>query len=129
MARRQVNRLPPERRVADILLAAKHVFTERGYDEALISEIADRAGVVEGSIYRFFHNKRDLLIKMVEHWYEDLLAHDETQLQGVRGAGKTGSGSWFITISRRSDASPLSVDSSFRNSGPILTIATCGFFS
>jgi len=85
MARRQVNRLPPERRVADILLAAKDVFTERGYNEALISDIAERAGVVEGSIYRFFHNKRDLLIKMVEHWYEDLLAHDEAQLQGVRG--------------------------------------------
>ncbi len=85
MARRQVNRLPPERRVADILRAAKDVFTERGYNEALISEIAERAGVVEGSIYRFFHNKRDLLIKTVEHWYEDLLAHDEAQLQGVRG--------------------------------------------
>jgi len=85
MARRQVNRLPPERRVADILLAAKQVFTDRGYNEALISDIAERAGVVEGSIYRFFQNKRDLLIKMVEHWYEDLLAHDEAQLQGVRG--------------------------------------------
>ena len=71
--------------MADILLAAKEVFTERGYNEALICEIAERAGVVEGSIYRFFHNKRDLLIKMVEHWYEDLLAHDEAQLQGVRG--------------------------------------------
>jgi len=85
MARRQVNRLPPERRVADILLAAKQAFTDRGYNEALISDIAERAGVVEGSIYRFFQNKRDLLIKMVEHWYEDLLAHDEAQLQGVRG--------------------------------------------
>ncbi len=85
MARRQVNRLPPERRVADILLAAKQVFLDRGYNEALISDIAERAGVVEGSIYRFFQNKRDLLIKMVEHWYEDLLAHDEAQLQGVRG--------------------------------------------
>jgi TetR/AcrR family transcriptional regulator, fatty acid metabolism regulator protein len=85
MARRQVNRLPPERRVADILLAAKLVFLDRGYNEALISDIAERAGVVEGSIYRFFQNKRDLMIKMVEHWYEDLLAHDEPQLQGVRG--------------------------------------------
>jgi TetR/AcrR family fatty acid metabolism transcriptional regulator len=85
MARRQVNRLPPGRRVADILLAAKQVFTERGYNEALISDIAEHAGVVEGSIYRFFQNKRDLLIKMAEHWYEDLLAHDEAQLQGVRG--------------------------------------------
>jgi TetR/AcrR family transcriptional regulator, fatty acid metabolism regulator protein len=84
-ARRQVNRLPPERRVADILVAAREVFTEKGYHEALISDIADRAGVVEGSIYRFFDNKRDLLVKMVEHWYEDILAHDEEQFRGVRG--------------------------------------------
>jgi AcrR family transcriptional regulator len=83
--RRQVNRLPPERRVADILLAARDVFIEKGYHEALISDIADRAGVVEGSIYRFFANKRDLLIKTVEHWYEDMLAHDEEQFRGVRG--------------------------------------------
>lgn len=83
--RRQVNRLPPERRVADILVAARDVFTEKGYQEALISDIADRAGVVEGSIYRFFDNKRDLLVKTVEHWYEDMLAHDEEQFRGVRG--------------------------------------------
>jgi AcrR family transcriptional regulator len=84
-ARRQVNRLPPERRIADILVAARDVFTEKGYHEALISDIADRAGVVEGSIYRFFANKRDLLVKTVEHWYEDMLAHDEEPLRGVRG--------------------------------------------
>jgi AcrR family transcriptional regulator len=84
-ARRQVNRLPPERRVADILAAARAVFTEKGYQEALISDIAERAGVVEGSIYRFFANKRDLLVKMVEHWYEDMLAHDDEQFGGVRG--------------------------------------------
>jgi TetR/AcrR family fatty acid metabolism transcriptional regulator len=84
-ARRQVNRLPPERRVADILSAARSVFTEKGYNEALISDIAEQAGVVEGSIYRFFANKRDLLVKMVEHWYEDMLAHDEEQFSGVRG--------------------------------------------
>jgi len=84
-SRRQVNRLPPERRVADILVAARDVFTEKEYHEALISDIADRAGVVEGSIYRFFANKRDLLVKTVEHWYEDMLAHDEEQFRGVRG--------------------------------------------
>lgn len=83
--RRQVNRLPPERRVADIIAAARDIFTERGYHEALISDIADRAEVVEGSIYRFFANKRDLLVKTVEHWYEDMLAHDEQQFRAVRG--------------------------------------------
>lgn len=83
--RRQVNRLPAERRIADIMLAAREVFTEKGYSDALISDIAERAGVVEGSIYRFFTNKRDLLVRVVEHWYEEMIAHDNEQFAGVRG--------------------------------------------
>jgi AcrR family transcriptional regulator len=85
-SRRQVNRLPAERRISDIMLAARLVFTEHGYDNALISDIAERAGVVEGSIYRFFTNKRELLVRVVEHWYEETLARDEEQFASVRGA-------------------------------------------
>lgn len=83
--RRPVNRLPAERRIADIMLAARAVFTEKGYSEALISDIAERAGVVEGSIYRFFANKRDLLVRVVEHWYEEMLARNDEQFTSVRG--------------------------------------------
>jgi AcrR family transcriptional regulator len=83
--KRQVNRLPAERRIADIMLAARAVFTEKGYSDALISDIAERAGVVEGSIYRFFTNKRDLLVRVVEHWYEEMLATDNEQFASVRG--------------------------------------------
>jgi AcrR family transcriptional regulator len=77
--------LPAERRILDIMLAARAVFTEKGYNDALISDIAERAGVVEGSIYRFFTNKRDLLVRVVEHWYEEMLAHDDEQFASVRG--------------------------------------------
>lgn len=83
--RRRVNRLPAERRILDIMLAARAVFTEKGYNDALISDIAERAGVVEGSIYRFFTNKRDLLVRVVEHWYEEMLARDDEQFASVRG--------------------------------------------
>jgi AcrR family transcriptional regulator len=83
--RRQVNRLPPERRIADIMLAAKRVFAEKGYNDALISDIAERAGVVEGSIYRFFTNKRELLVRVVENWYDGLLFDEGKQFGAVRG--------------------------------------------
>jgi AcrR family transcriptional regulator len=83
--RRRVNRLPAEQRISDIMAAARAVFTEKGYNDALISDIAERAGVVEGSIYRFFTNKRDLLVRVVEHWYEEMLAQDSEQLASVRG--------------------------------------------
>ena len=82
---RRVSRLPAQRRILDIMLAARAVFTEKGYNDALISDIAERAGVVEGSIYRFFANKRDLLVRVVEHWYEEMLARDDEQFASVRG--------------------------------------------
>jgi len=65
--------------------AAKAVFLEKGYHEALISEIAARADVVEGTIYRYFENKRDLMIKVVERWYDEMLSDFDDQLKGIRG--------------------------------------------
>lgn len=85
LQRRQIFRLSRERRVADIMEAAKAVFLEKGYQEALISEIAARADVVEGTIYRYFENKRDLMIKVVERWYDEMLSDFDDQLQGIRG--------------------------------------------
>jgi AcrR family transcriptional regulator len=84
-ARRPVSRLSRERRVADIMKAARDVFREKGYEEALISEIAERAQVVEGSIYRYFENKRDLLVKVIEDWYETMLSDYDQQLSGISG--------------------------------------------
>ena len=84
-AKRTVNRLPATRRIEDIMNAAREVFAERGYDDASITDIAAKAGVVEGSIYRFFDSKRHLLIKVVEHWFEEMLQVDAAQLSGIRG--------------------------------------------
>jgi AcrR family transcriptional regulator len=85
LPRRQIYRLPRAQRVADIMLTARAVFCEKGYNDAVISEIAERAGVVEGTIYRYFAGKRDLLIKVVEHWYEEILTDYDRQLAGIRG--------------------------------------------
>jgi AcrR family transcriptional regulator len=85
LPRRQIYRLPRAQRVADIMLTARAVFCEKGYNDAVISEIAERAGVVEGTIYRYFAGKRDLLIKVVEHWYEEILTDYDRQLSGIRG--------------------------------------------
>jgi TetR/AcrR family transcriptional regulator, fatty acid metabolism regulator protein len=75
-ARRPATRLPRERRVSEIMEAARAVFEEHGYHAAPLSEIAERAGVVEGTIYRYFDNKRDLLVRVLEQWFEELLAEN-----------------------------------------------------
>ncbi|MDE0942277.1 MAG: TetR/AcrR family transcriptional regulator [Alphaproteobacteria bacterium] len=78
-------RLPRERRRMDIMAAARAVFVEKGYEEAAMSEIAARADLVEGSLYRFFKTKRDLLIAVLEVSYEKLLADYDLQLAGISG--------------------------------------------
>lgn len=83
-ARRTSVRLPQERRVADIMAAARQVIAERGYENALMSEIADRAGIVEGTLYRYFENKRDLLTKVVDDWFDEVLSSD-SNLTSIRG--------------------------------------------
>jgi AcrR family transcriptional regulator len=85
LPRRQIYRLPRAQRVADIMLTARAVFSEKGYSDAMIAEIAERAGVVEGTIYRYFSGKRELLIKVVEDWYEEILTDYDRQLHGIRG--------------------------------------------
>ncbi|NIB38049.1 TetR/AcrR family transcriptional regulator [Pseudomaricurvus alkylphenolicus] len=82
---RQVSRLPREQRLSDIMKAGREIFSEKGFEAASMAEIADRAGIVEGTIYRIFKGKRELLEKVVAQWYEEVLADYDVQLAGVRG--------------------------------------------
>jgi TetR/AcrR family fatty acid metabolism transcriptional regulator len=74
--RRPSVRLSQERRISDIMAAARAVIAEKGYENALMSQIAERAGIVEGSLYRYFENRRDLLVKVADDWFEEVLATD-----------------------------------------------------
>lgn len=44
-----------------ILQAAMEMFAEKGFDATATSEIAERAGVAEGTIFRHFKSKKELL--------------------------------------------------------------------
>ncbi|MBC9785382.1 helix-turn-helix transcriptional regulator [Heliobacterium chlorum] len=49
----------------NILDAALAVFTEKGFSAATTSEIARQAGVSEGTIFRHFKTKKDILLAML----------------------------------------------------------------
>lgn len=49
---------------ARILEAAEQLFAEHGFQAATTAAIARRAGVAEGSIYRHFESKQDLLVQL-----------------------------------------------------------------
>jgi TetR/AcrR family transcriptional regulator, fatty acid metabolism regulator protein len=82
--RKQASRLSIDDRTADILAAAREVISVKGYENVLVADIARQAGIVEGTIYRYFENKRDLLVKVAEVWFNEQLAVD-SQLPMIHG--------------------------------------------
>ncbi len=70
--------------MADILAAARVVIAEKGYENTVLSDIARRAGVVEGTLYRYFTNKQELLIRVAEDWFREQLTGD-LAVASIRG--------------------------------------------
>lgn len=82
-ARVAAPRLSREQRIGKILEAARQVFCERGYEQAAVAEIAARMGVVEGTVFKYFSTKRELLLKVLEHWYDEIIGDVARDLSGV----------------------------------------------
>jgi AcrR family transcriptional regulator len=83
-------RVPADRTARDkrwpqILEAAAEVFYEKGYDAATVQDIADRIGLLKGSIYYYIDTKSDLLDGLLLDVHRDGLANAK-RLSGVKGA-------------------------------------------
>jgi len=81
MALQEASRKGDKRQL--ILNAAVHVFAEKGFHQARVSDVADRAGVADGTIYLYFRNKDDLLISIFEDSMDTLLSGLQAALDGV----------------------------------------------
>lgn len=53
----------------NVLAAAIEVMSERGYSATTIQEVADRVGVLKGSLYHYFSSKEELLYRILEESY------------------------------------------------------------
>ncbi len=53
--------------------AALKIFSEKGYDNAGVFEIAAAAGVTKPTLYHFFGNKEGLFREILNHYYEKFL--------------------------------------------------------
>ncbi len=62
-----------EKRMADILDSAISEFVEKGYENASMESIAERAGITKGGVYYHFTSKDDILIKANERFMEPVL--------------------------------------------------------
>ena len=80
-----------EETVKQVLEAASAEFVEWGYDRAVVSNIARRAGLTTGAVYPRWPDKRDLMAAALDRLLEQLLAEQgsirDTDLAGLSPTG------------------------------------------
>jgi AcrR family transcriptional regulator len=85
-------RKPREERWSELIGVATQVFYEKGYDAASLQDIADRLGMLKGSLYYYIKSKDDLLYTVISEVHRAGLANIESlaaapgdALQRLRG--------------------------------------------
>ena len=66
-----------------ILDAAIEVIAEHGFFHSRVAEIADRAGVADGTIYLYFKNKDELLMAAIDSAFHRFIQRARTALEQV----------------------------------------------
>lgn len=72
-------------RVRDILAVARDVFSESGYAAATTVEISRRLGVSEGTVFTYFAGKRELCVRVICDWYDEIIAEVDSKLPLISG--------------------------------------------
>jgi AcrR family transcriptional regulator len=81
--RKKPGRRPRAERTQDICSAAKSAFAQFGYEGAIMADIARAAGIAEGTIYKMFASKRELLYTVMTDWYGSFTRELGRQLAGL----------------------------------------------
>ena len=79
---RKLSREDKRRRIID---AAVHVFAKKGFFGARVSEIAESAGVADGTIYLYFKSKDDILISLFEEKMQGIIERLRESLEEHAG--------------------------------------------
>jgi len=66
-----------------ILDAAVAVFAEKGFFVSRVSDIADRAGVADGTVYLYFRNKDEILASAINTAFDGFMKTARTELDGL----------------------------------------------
>ena len=126
---RKLSREDKRRRIID---AAVEVFAAKGFFGARVSEIAEAAGVADGTIYLYFKSKDDILISLfeekmqdiIERLYSDARTSTKDDPVGEEYAGTSSSiSSWSRTSLGSCRSSPSSCDRA-RDSSKSITPAS-----
>lgn len=69
-----------QQRVSDIVRVGREVFAERGYERATTTEIAQRLGISEATVFTYFRGKRELCVRVIADWYDEITTDIEQGL-------------------------------------------------
>ena len=59
VSRREANKIKCRQ---DILKASRRLFKEKGYENTMIDDVADKAEISKATLYNYFPNKESLLV-------------------------------------------------------------------
>ena len=94
-------------------LAALQLFADKGVDRTTINDIAASAGIAEGTIYRHYPSKNELIWQLFSANYGDLawrLDKLQERATGLRGKLKrlaTGTGGRYFHAAKASDLAEI----------------------
>ena len=63
-----------------ILAAAQHLFARKGFEKTTTRQLAEAAGVAEGTVFRHFESKKAILVAVVTQGWSELLTDLLTEL-------------------------------------------------
>jgi len=67
------------------LVAALALFSEQGFDGTSTVQVAEKAGISQATIFKYFHTKQDLLLAIVEPVMENFFPHYRDEFfSGIR---------------------------------------------
>tara|TARA_R110002124_G_scaffold59139_2_gene163765 strand:- start:77 stop:811 length:735 start_codon:yes stop_codon:yes gene_type:complete len=73
-----------ERKERVILEAARAIFVDHGFDGARVQEIARRAGIGEGTIYSYYESKAELMLAVLQQFWDGLTLEAEGVMASVQ---------------------------------------------
>ncbi|HEU5470735.1 MAG TPA: TetR family transcriptional regulator [Actinophytocola sp.] len=85
---------------AEFLDAARAVFARRGFTEASVTEVVERAGASVGSLYHHFGSKTDLFLALWRRHHEEQLRIARGGLDRARESGVTDPFDLFVAGAR-----------------------------
>ncbi|GGK74626.1 TetR/AcrR family transcriptional regulator [Mangrovihabitans endophyticus] len=85
---------------ADLLDAARAVFAKRGFTDASVTEVVERAGSSVGSLYHHFGGKTELFLALWERHYEEQRQIARAAVLAAREGGVTDPYDLFLAGAR-----------------------------